>query len=459
MSIKTSRRNFLKASAAFGGLMVLPSWAATRKIGPNDKLNVAVVGVGGRGRESVNLIAAAPNAQLVALCDVDDRQAAGAYNDFPNVPRFKDYRVMLDKMDKDIDAVAVCTTDHMHFPIAMWAISKGKHVFCEKPLVRTVWECRKIRDTAKKAKVITQMGNQGHTNNGWRLIREWREDGLLGKIREVKASTDRPFWPQGQLTPPDKKPVPSEVDWELWLGVAPKQDYGDGIMPFNWRGLKNYGTASVGDMACHILDAPISGLELGLPTKIWGSSSGGNDYSFPQQMEVNAEFESPYGVDGKITISWCDGGLMPQNVDRFDQETVDRNKSTSYIIGEKETVMTGTYCDRPMLSNRELMKELKEAGRFDNPTRYAESMYKGDPQKEWVTACIAGEQPPSNFDYAAPFCEVALLLLAASYMPEPVEYDGKKMRFKNFKEGNKYLSSMYKYNKEFLPFDVKQPNV
>ncbi len=456
--MNTSRRNFLKASAAFGGLMVLPSWAASRKLGPNDKLNVAVVGVGGRGRDSVNAIAGSPNAQLVALCDADDGRAADTYNAFPDVPRFRDYRVMLDKMDKDIDAVMVCTPDHMHFPIALWALSKGKHVYCEKPLVRTVWECRKIREAAKKAGVTTQMGNQGHTNNGWRIIKEWNEDGLLGKISDVYASTDRPWWPQGALTP-SKKDIPEGLDWKLWLGVAPHQDFADKIVPFDWRGLRNYGTGSAGDMACHILDAAISGLDLNEPVKIWGECSETNDYSWAQQNSVHLECKSKFGKDGTIKLHWYDGGLKPENIERISAETLASNQNYSYIVGDKETVITDCYEERPMLSSRELMIDLKKQGRFDAPSRIAESDSKGNPQQEWVNASIAGKQSMSNFDYAAPFTEMALLLTIASSCPEPVEYDVKNMKFKNFKEGDKRLNSMYKYNKEFLPYDVKQPAV
>ena len=176
-----NRRGFMKSAAAAGGLMLLPSWSAGRQVGPNSKLNIALVGVGGIGGMAIGQLLPCKQANIVALCDVDDARAAKNYKAFPaSMPRFRDYRVMLDKMDKQIDAVVVSTPDHMHYPIAAWAIAKGKHVFCQKPLTRTIWEAEELKRLAKEAGVITQMGNQGHTNEGWRLIKEWYDAGILG---------------------------------------------------------------------------------------------------------------------------------------------------------------------------------------------------------------------------------------------------------------------------------------
>ena len=234
-----NRRNFIKSSAMAGGLMVLPSWSIGKSVGPNSRLNVAVVGVGGRGSAIISAFRNQPNVKMVAFCDVMDSMAAKTYKEFPTVPRFTDYRVMLDKMDKQIDAVAIATPDHMHYPIAAWAISKGKHVYCEKPLTRTIWEAEELKRLANEAGVITQMGNQGHTNEGWRVIREWYEAGVLGEIEDIYCWTNRPIWPQGNLKMPAGEKVPAGLDYKMWLGVAPYQPYSSQFVPFRWRGLRH----------------------------------------------------------------------------------------------------------------------------------------------------------------------------------------------------------------------------
>ncbi|MBQ6533566.1 MAG: Gfo/Idh/MocA family oxidoreductase, partial [Opitutales bacterium] len=261
------RRQFLKNSALLGSAAMFTGGAARAadKICKNGKLRVAAVGVGGRGRAIIDAFRNAPEVKLVAFCDVDDSRAAQTYKEFPAVPRFRDYRVMLDKMDKAIDAVAIATPDHMHYPIAAWAMSKGKHVYCEKPLARTVWETREMRRLANKYGVITQMGNQGHTNEGWRLIKEWYDAGIIGDIEDIYIWTNRPIWPQGDLAVPPAQKVPSSLDYKLWLGVAPYQPYNKAMLPFNWRGLRNFGTGAAGDMACHFLDVPYSAFDLGYP--------------------------------------------------------------------------------------------------------------------------------------------------------------------------------------------------
>ena len=210
ITIMLTRREFIKGTTAAGAMMLLPSCATSRVKKANGKLNVAFVGVGGRGESAVSALAAHPDkVNLVGFCDVMPdtsvkpwggyRPASYVYKKFPNVPRYTDFRVMLDELDKQIDAVVVATPDHMHYPISAWAIAMGKHVYCEKPLTRTVWEARELRRLADEAGVVTQMGNQGHTNEGWRVIREWYDAGIIGDIKEIYIWTNRPIWPQGGL--------------------------------------------------------------------------------------------------------------------------------------------------------------------------------------------------------------------------------------------------------------------
>ena len=205
-------------------------------------------------------------------------------------------------MDKDIDAVAVCTPDHMHYPVCAWAISKGKHVFCEKPLTRTIWEASDLARMTADANVITQMGNQGHTNEGWRLIKEWADAGIIGEVEDVYIWTDRPIWPQGELKVPAGQPVPKTLDYNLWRGVAPYQPYNGSFIPFAWRGLRNYGTGAAGDMACHFMDVPYSAFELGFPVSVTANSTPFNSYSWPAEASSTMLFNSRYGKGGKITI-------------------------------------------------------------------------------------------------------------------------------------------------------------
>ncbi len=454
-----NRRNFIKSAAAAGGLMVLPSWAAARKVGPCSKLNVALVGVGGIGAFAVGSLINYKYANIVALCDVDDARAAKQYSRFPAwLPKFRDYRVMLDQMDKQIDAVIISTPDHMHYPIAAWAIAKGKHVFCQKPLTRTIWEAEELKRLAKKAGVITQMGNQGHTNEGWRLIKEWYDAGVLGQIEDIYIWTNRPIWPQGGLKMPAGEKVPDNLDYKVWLGVAPYQPYSSKVLPFNWRGLRNYGTGAAGDMACHFFDVPYSAFELGAPVSIQGKASPFDDYSWPAATKVEMTFANKCGLGGKINLHWSDAKVRPQSIERVDPSFLVpdpknewHNGNCTFIVGTKETVLTNEYGLNSMIYPRERMRELAKSKALPEKT-IARSIAPGNPHLEWAKNCIAGTMPPGNFDYAAPFTEMCLLSMISINFPEQkLEYDAKTMSFKNCREADKYIRSLYAYNEEFLP--------
>ncbi len=457
-----SRRNFIKGAAAVGGMMILPSWSIGKQTGPNSKLNVALIGVGGIGEQAINNLRGKPEVNIVAFCDVDDERASKFYKEFPYIPRFRDYRVMLDKMDKQIDGVIISTPDHMHYPIAAWAIAKGKHVFCQKPLARTMWECREMRRLADEAGVITQMGNQGHTNEGWRVIKEWYQAGLLGQIEDIYIWTNRPIWPQGDLPIPPAQPVPSYYDHNLWLGVAPYQAYNKCYVPFNWRGLQNYGTSAIGDMACHFFDVPYSAFDLGYPEKVVASSSKFNNYSWPKDSEALMTFANKCGVDNRIRLHWYDGGRRPKAIKGVEPEYLIPNPKNpwerancTFIVGTKQTVYTNEYGVGSMIYPREKMVELKKAGKLPKPT-IARSETPNNAHYEWVKACLAGHQPMGNFDYAAPFTEMALLGTVALFeQGKELEYDPEKMEFKNCPEANKYVRSLYDYKEEFLPSKIK----
>jgi hypothetical protein len=240
MSKQVTRRGFLKGTAAGGfGLLILGNSKLAFGYSANEKLNIAAIGCGGKGHSDIGGCA---SQNIVALCDVDDRRAAGAFKDYPDVPKFRDFRVMLDKMHKQIDAVIVSTPDHTHAIAALTAMRMGKHVYCQKPLTHSIYEARLMRDTARRMKVATQMGNQGTASTSMRESVEIIRSGALGDVHEVQVWSNRPIWPQGMDRPAEIPPVPAELDWDLWLGPVAKRPYNPAYLPFVWRGWKAFGT-------------------------------------------------------------------------------------------------------------------------------------------------------------------------------------------------------------------------
>jgi hypothetical protein len=303
-------------SAGFGATASLK--AAGYK-SPNEKVNFAAIGSGGQG--AGNIRAASPTENIVALCDVDDRRAAESFKAFPNAPTYKDFRQMLDKEGKNIDAVIVATPDHMHATAAMWCMERGKHVYVQKPLVRTIWEARQLREAASKYKVATQMGNQGYSNEGTRQAAEIVWSGEIGNVTEVHAWSDRPLWPQGLTEIPAPEAPPPTLDWDLWLGVAADRPFTAGgktepdrwggyfYQPFNWRGFYDFGCGALGDMACHILGAPNMALHLS-KRKIIGVEAirkeGTSPFMFPKSTAIRYDF-APYGDMPALKVFWYDG--------------------------------------------------------------------------------------------------------------------------------------------------------
>lgn len=319
-----SRRHFFIGSMMAGavpgaGFGSTPSLKAAGYKSPNEKLNFAAIGSGGQGAS--NIRAAEPTENIVALCDVDDRRAAETFKRFPDAPKFRDFRQMLDKESRNIDAVIVATPDHMHAAAAIACMERGKHVYVQKPLVRTIWEARQMREAAAKYRVATQMGNQGYSNEGTRQCAEIIWSGEIGNVTEVHAWSDRPLWPQGVTEIPPEEPVPSTLDWDLWLGVAEKRPFTAGgktepdrwggffYQPFNWRGFYDFGCGALGDMACHILGAPNMALHLSR-RKIVGvecvKKEGVSPFQFPKASVIRYDF-APYGDMPALKIFWYDG--------------------------------------------------------------------------------------------------------------------------------------------------------
>lgn len=438
-SSSLTRRSFLRTtSLASAATLAFPHIMRSQGgASPNNKLNIAVVGVGGRGEAAVRGVA---SENLVGFCDVDDARAAKMYQEHSSVPTFRDYRKMFEKLGNQIDAVTISTPDHMHFPIAMAAIAMGKHVFVEKPLTHTVWEARQLTKAAKDKKVATQMGNQGHANEGTRILKEWVMAGVLGEVREIHSWTNRPVWPQGvkefdhsQFIPV----VPSTLDWDLWQGVAQERPYDPAIVPFNWRGLWDYGTGALGDMGCHIMDAAYWALELTAPTSVEAVSSRGTAISGPLASIVTYEFPAR-GNRPAVTWKWYDGGLKPRIPDQMEANR-QLPDNGSLVVGSKATAYHPTYCESVRLVPESLMREMA-------PSLPAKSIprVEGSHFDEWIRACKGGTPAGSSFDHAGPFTETVLLSNLAVRAQRRIEWDATNLKVTNVAAANEFVTKTYR---------------
>jgi predicted dehydrogenase len=437
-----SRRHFLKsAGLASAGALAFPAILRSQDgTSPNNKLNVACIGVGGRGRAAVTGM---KDENFVAFCDVDDERATETFKAYPDVPRFRDYRKMLDALGSKIDAVTVSTPDHMHFPIAMAALSLGKHVFVEKPLTHTVDEARKLAALAREKKVMTQMGNQGHAGVGIRQLKEWIDGGVFGDVTEVISWTDRPatYWPQGNLKEPDHSkfiPVPPPtLDWDLWQGVAPVRAYDSAFMPFKWRGYWDYGTGALGDMGCHLLDGAHWALELDAPTHIEAISGMHNELTGPSSSIITFRFPAR-GKLVPLKLTWYDGGLIPPRPPEL-EDSRELPDNGTIIVGTKATALATVYYASIRILPESKMQQLA-------PTLPAKTIprVEGGHFAEWIRACKGGPAAGSNFDVASKLTELCLLSNVAVRARRPLEWDAANMRVTNVPAANKYLTKSYR---------------
>ena len=435
---RISRRQFIGSAAmATATFNIVPRHVlgGVNYVAPSDKLNIAGIGVGGQGSVDLNAVS---SENIIALCDVDDARARGTYEKYPQAKRYRDFRVMLDKQP-DIDAVVVATPDHMHAVITMAAIRAGKHVYCEKPLTHTVYEARMITKAAREAGVATQMGNQGRSGNSIRLVKEWVEDGAIGNVTEVHCWTDRPkgWWPQGSIKRPTQSlPVPSTLNWDLWLGVASYRPYHPDYLPFKWRGWWNFGCGALGDLGCHILDVPFWALELTSPTSIQAHSTPFNNETAPEAETIEYEFPARSGKP-PVKLTWYDGGRMPTRpVELEEGRKMGDNNGGVLLIGDKGTIMTGCFGDGARIIPETKMRAYKKP-----PKTLTRS--KGH-YKDWILACKGGDPASSNFDYAGPLTETTLLGNVAVRAGGKLLWDSKQMKFTNNEDANKYVHFEYR---------------
>ena len=417
-SFYISRREFLTVTGLAGAALAMPGCVSVpRPVSPKDKLRIACFGVGGQGASDVNGVS---GEHLVAFCDVDDAKAAGTYKNFPNVPRFRDYRVMFDKMGKQIDAVTITTPDHMHFPIAMEAIRRGKHVFVQKPAVQTMEQARILLKAARRHKVKTQMGNQGHAKEGIRLVHEWVHGGVLGTVKEVSCWTNRPIWPQGMQHLPPGMPVPSTLDWKLWQGGVTDVPYNSAYLPFKWRGWKAYGTGSLGDMACHIMDAAVWTLDLTGPFKISAKTEGDSPVAYPTGSIVTYEFPARNGRP-PVKLTWYDGHFRPERpADLEPGRGMGDDSGGTCFVGDKASLMAACYCASPRIFPETKMQELA-------PTLPPKTLkrIKGSNHQDWIDACKGAGEACSNFEVSMRLTEVVLAGAIAQRLPgQTLEWNG-----------------------------------
>ena len=471
-SKKNSRRDFIKhGTLAASSFFIVPRYVLGGNgfTSPSDKINIAGIGVGGKGTSDLWYASNEGKENVVALCDVDKGNISSkSRSRFPKANFYQDYRVMFDKQ-KDIDAVTISSPDHVHALQALAAMDEGVHVYVQKPLTHNIKEARMLTETAREKKIVSQMGNQGASNSGMRKVQEWFDSGLIGEVDEVFVWTNRPVWPQGIPVPKsDGSPVPEGLDWDLWLGPAPKIDYTNAYHPFNWRGWWAYGTGALGDMGCHLIDVPFRTLGLHYPKavecsvgqvfiKMWNP-----EYipeGCPPSSSVTLDFAATDKNKIPLKMRWLDGGIRPPHPDLIpanDSLGTPDSSNGVMMIGSKGIITTGVYGFTP-----KLYRKGEEVVEFDTSNQPGNEFGH---QSKWIDACKAGfnssehKALTSSFDYSGPMTETVLMgnIAIRSYMEKKsglgnafpgrkkLLWDGDAMKITNYEDANKYVTRDYR---------------
>jgi len=468
ISLVRSRREFIRSSSlAAAGFFIVPRHVLGRGfVAPSDKLNIAGIGAGGKGKSDLFEFSKSPNANIVILCDVDDRQVTDSVNRFPKAKRYRDFREMLDREHSNIDAVSVSTPDNVHAIAAIAAMQLGKHVYVQKPLTHDIYEARMLTEAARRYQVVTQMGNQGASGDGVRQMQEWYNAGIIGDAHSIRVWTNRPVWPQGFGRPKGTDELPKELDWDLWIGPAQWEEYHKEYVPFNWRGFWAFGTGALGDMGCHLIDPAFKTVGLGYPSEV--ECSEGNVMEkmwspsyYPESCPISSSIKLKFpGKDGKpdVKLYWMDGGIVPERPDELGpDEQMGGGDGGVIIEGTKGKMMCGTYGANPTLLPTSRNKEVNVPRTI---ARVPEGHYV-----QWVNACIAGYgkmQLSSPFEYAGPLTETILMgnLALRSWnikgqggkgFPgrKKLLWDAVNMKITNFDEANQFVRREYRKGWEF----------
>lgn len=470
-SVNFTRREFLGTVAAAAAFTIVPRsvLGGPGYTAPSDMVNLAGIGVGSQGGGDIQNIAtpdvpikrrpfggggmlmqpyagiqpprrerrASDNpvqmgdaekqsfkhANIYALCDVDHDYSGHILAGYPKAKKYTDFREMIDK-EKEIDAVLIGTPDHTHAVIAAYAMKAGKHVFVEKPMAKTIYETRFLRDLAKQTGVVTQMGNQGHNIEGTMQTVEWIQGGVIGDVREVHLWTNRPMWRQGYFDRPAGVDIPSNLNYDVWLGPAPDKPYNPEMLHFAWRGLWDYGTGAMGDMGAHTFDAPIWALNLGMPTKIQATSTPYNKDYLPQSECVTYEFPAR-GNMPPVKVTWSDGGIKPARPAELE---ANRQLREVLYIGDKGLIMHGTHGAEPQL--------IPERPGFVAPEKTLKR--PSNIYVDFIEAIKEGRKAANDFEVSAKLTEIMLLTniaVAAQRLDLTLEYDAENMRITNCPEG------------------------
>ncbi len=457
---RTSRRSFIKGIGAITASGMFPNLLLAQ--GAGKKVALACIGIDGKGASDAE--AAEKNNEIVAICDVDRTRLAKSQGKYPNAKPFTDFRKMLDEV-KGIDAVTISTPDHAHYPAAMHALSKGKHIFIQKPLTNTLWECRQLHLGARKKGVITQMGNQGHTYEDNRVVKEWIAAGAIGKVKEVHVWTNRPIWPQGKSAIIKPEPAPESLDWEHWLAATPDAPYSPTIHPFKWRGFLEYGAGAFGDMGCHLIDAPSVALGLGVPSFVTATQVDDlTEIAWPTGSIIKMEF--PGNSHGNVTLTWYEGKqpdvttsdgkkvpgppYLPKFPDiinlkeAFPHKDPEKSGQVSaggwFIVGTEGVILNKSDQAKdpqiwPMQRRDEFLA--KPPAKTE-----ARSITPGNPQQEWTESIKLGKEQAGagHFDYSCPLTELTLIGgLAMRFPGKRLAWDSAALKVTNDEAANAFI--------------------
>lgn len=421
MNRTITRRGILQGSAAIAaGYWISPTLTAADSKSPNEQLNVACIGIGGQGGANVRGVR---SQNIVALCDVDDKRAGSQYDNFPKAEKFYDFRRMFDKMEKQIDAVVVSTPDHMHFHPSMWALQRGKHLYCEKPLAHSVWETRQLTEMAKKQGVATQLGAQRHTHANMHRTVELVQAGAIGKVTEVHS------WVGGDRgmskIPQDQPAVPAHLKWDLWLGGAQERSYHPTYCPYGWRFWWDFGTGETGNWGCHILDIPFWACGLKYPTRVTASGPPIHEQTTPKQMTTRMEFPQ----EG-VTLHWYHAKNGPPILK---EKGLSGKGMNTLFIGSKGMLLTGF--SKLQLLPADQYEDFKAPPKTipDSPGFH----------REWINACKGGDMATCDFSYSGPLAETVLLGNVA-YRAGAFDWDAANLRAVGNDKAQRYIQTDYR---------------
>lgn len=426
MAQPLNRRRFLQSTGLGLAVTSIPLARGARIQGANERLNIGVIGVGGRGAANLDAVS---SENIVALCDVDTDRLNAAAARHVSAKKYTDYRLLLEQ--QDLDAVVIATPDHHHAPATVRALRRSLHVYCEKPLTHTVEEARLIAALSHEKKVATQMGTQNHEHPGYLRLVELLQTGAIGDVKEVHVITDRPgrWWPQGMERPAEQPAVPGNLAWDLWLGPAAERSYNPAYVPFKWRGWWDFGCGAVGDMAIHLADPAFWGLKLGGKVKVTSEGPEPNPFSAPAWMQTRFEFGQREALC-PVTLVWYEGDTKP-----VPEIAAELPMNGSLFIGSKGRIAIA-HDGFPKLLPEEQFAQFKAPEPFlpDSPGHH----------RQWIEACKTGSRTGSPFTYAAPFTETVLLGNVAYRAGMAIEFDPESGRITNSAAANQLLSKEYR---------------